>query len=102
MKYKKMTKILNYVKSNFNNPISMFGLIVSFTVLLHWSIVQLYAKYCVPWGFFGIMQTFITMGSPMCQFANTVQYELGNRYITIWIGAGTACITWFLNNFQKK
>lgn len=102
MEYYKMTKIINNIKSTINNPISMFGLIVSFTVLLHWSLVQLYSRYCAPWGIFGLLQTFITLGSPMCQFANTIQYELGKHYITIWIGTGTACITWILNNFQKK
>jgi hypothetical protein len=96
-----MTKIINFVKSTFHNPISMFGLIVSLTVLIHWSLVQVYSTYCVQWGIFGLLQTFITLGSPMCQFANTVQYELGKHYITIWIGAGTACVTWLLGNFKK-
>lgn len=97
-----MTKIIDYVNSTLKNPISMFGLIVSFTVILHWSLVQLYTKYCAPVGIYGLLQTFITLGSPMCQFANTVQYELGKNYIAIWIGAGTACVTWFLKSFQKK
>ena len=101
MKYNKMTKIIEYTKSCAKSPIGMFGIIVSSTVLIHWALVQLYSTYCVPWGFFGLLQTFITLGSPMCQFANTVQYELGKHYITIWVGAGVACVSWLLNNFQK-
>ena len=83
------------------SPICMFSLIVTSTVFIHWFLVQLYSAYCVPYGIFGLLQTFITLGSPMCQFANTVQYELGKHYITIWIGAGTACVSWFLTNFKK-
>lgn len=96
-----MTKIIEYSKTAIKSPIGMFSLIVSSTVFLHWFLVQLYSTYCVPWGIFGLFQTFITLGSPMCQFANTVQYELGRHYITIWVGAGTACVTWLLSNFKK-
>ena len=96
-----MTKVIEYSKTVIKSPIGMFGLIVTTTVFIHWFLVQLYATYCVPYGIFGILQTFITLGSPMCQFANTVQYELGKHYITIWVGAGTACVTWILSTFKN-
>ena len=97
-----MTKIIEYTKSCAKSPIGMFGIIVSLTVFTHWFLVQLYSTYCVQRGVFGLLKTFITLGSPMCQFVNTVQYELGKHYIAIWIGAGTACVTWLLGNFKNN
>jgi hypothetical protein len=94
----KIESLKNFIKSS---PIIMLVVITSSTVVLHWSLVQLYATYCAPWGIFGAFQTFLTLGSPMCQFANTVQYELGKHYITIWIGAAAACFTWLVGNFKS-
>ena len=87
---KNMIQILNILK----HPVSLFIAIVISTVFAHWSLVQIYATFCAPWGWLGPFQSFITMGSPMCHFTNLIQVELAKHYITIWISAGTAVIAW--------
>lgn len=48
--------------------------------VLHWFVVNLYANFCAPPSLFGAIQSFVTMGSPVCQFLNKVQYELTNHF----------------------
>jgi hypothetical protein len=87
-------KNINQLMNILKHPISIFIAIVISTVFMHWSLVQIYATYCAPWGWLGPFQSFITMGSPMCHFINIIQVELAKHYITIWISAGTTVIAW--------
>lgn len=75
-------------------PIGLFATIVFATVFTHWAFVQLYVTFCAPWGIWGPFKLFITLGSPMCHFINTIQVELAKHYITIWLSAGASCIAW--------
>tara|TARA_X000000368_G_scaffold318674_1_gene255900 strand:- start:1853 stop:2128 length:276 start_codon:yes stop_codon:yes gene_type:complete len=85
-----MSKIMNALK----NPIVLFISIALLTVFTHWSLVQLYATFCAPWGLWGPFKLFITLGSPTCHFINIVQVELAKHYITIWVSAAAASIAW--------
>jgi len=44
----------------------------------------------------GAFQAIISLGSPVCQFINMLQYELARHYISIWAAAGTALVTWLV------
>lgn len=93
---KNRTKIMAGLK----NPLVIFVTIVCSTVLAHWILVQWYAFYCAPSGWTGPFKTLLTLGSPMCHFANMAQVELAKHYITIWVGAATAMITWVASTLK--
>ena len=76
----------------------IFATIVVLTVFTHWTLVQVYARYCAPSGWTGPFQTFLTLGSPMCHFTNMIQVELAKHYITIWIAAAAATATRIASN----
>lgn len=78
--------------------LKFIGLILSIASV-HWAIVQFYAHYCAPWVWYGPLSTILSLGSPVCQFANYVQFELAKNYITIWAAAGGAAIAYlFVKN----
>jgi len=76
---------------------------VTITVLSHWLLINLYVKMCAPLTLFGAIQTFISMGSPLCHFINFAQHELSKHYITLWSGAAVAFTSWltFTENSKK-
>ena len=88
------------VKKMLKNPIIMFAAVVFTTVFAHWILVQGYAYYCAPSGWLGPFKTFLTLGSPMCHFANMAQVELAKHYITIWIGAAAGMVTWIASSLK--
>ncbi len=65
-------------------------------ISIHWLLMQIYLFMCVRSGLWGFLTSFITMGSPVCQFINMLQYELARHYISIWATAGTALVTWLV------
>ena len=69
----------------------LFALALAGIVLAHHWLVQWYAQACVP----SVFQTAFSLGSPVCQFANTVQYALARQYAYTW-GAGGAALCAFL------
>lgn len=83
------------------NPVIVFLGIISATVVLHWSLVQWYANYCAPSGITGPLQTFLTLGSPMCHFVNLTQVELAKHYITIWISAAASIVVWISSKLKS-
>ena len=70
-----------------NNKMLTFALVASSTVLLHYILIHAYIYLCVGTGISGLFKTFISLGSPVCQFMNYVQYELSKYYITAWAAA---------------
>ena len=71
-----------------------FLIIITVTTVIHWSLVQIYALWCAPKHLSGILTTFLTLGSPFCQFMNYIQFELAKHYIGIWTTAGIAIIAY--------
>ena len=98
---KKKIREINIPKTMHKHPVTLFLGIVLLTVIIHWSLVQIYTTYCAPWGWLGPLQTFVTLGSPMCHFINLVQYELAKHYITIWVGAASATVLWLTSNLTQ-
>ena len=58
-----------------------------FTLLLiisYWCIVQVYAYYCAPPGFYGIVQSALLMSTPICRTFVSILSNLDGVYSTIW------------------
>jgi hypothetical protein len=82
------------------NPVILFCGIIFTTVMLHWSLVQWYSIYCAPPGITGLLQTFLTLGSPICHFVNLTQVELAKHYITIWISTAASIVVWVASKLK--
>jgi len=78
-----------------------FGLIICSTTAAHWTLVQLYNQWCAPFTPLGLINTFFTLGSPLCQFVNHIQYELAKHYIIVWAGGAVAIVV-YISTFTKK
>ena len=69
-----------------------------FTVSLvgaYWATAQFHASYCAPPGFWGFVNTPITMGSPLCIGATEVLSKTSQVYAATWlgvIGMGVSCM----------
>ena len=98
--YSTAKKICMTSLSIVTHPIGIFGLVVCSTGFIHWALVQIYATYCAFWGFWGPLNTLITLGSPTCQFINVAQVELAKHYITIWVGAAASLVTWIATTLK--
>jgi hypothetical protein len=73
--------------------INYFFIIIGL-VISHWAIFNLYNYFCNELSLFGAVKHFFMMGSPVCQFFNTIQYEISRQYVNIWLAAGAAVIAW--------
>jgi hypothetical protein len=88
------------------NPISKaiitFCLIICATTTMHWLLVQSYSHWCAPFTPWGLVGTLFTLGSPLCQFINHVQYELAKHYIVVWASAAVAIVVYISNTGIKN
>lgn len=73
--------------------INYFFIIIGL-VISHWAIFNLYNYFCNEFSLFGAVKHLFMMGSPVCQFLNTIQYEISHQYVKIWLAAGAAVIAW--------
>ena len=79
-----------------------FLLVVLLTSTLHWTLHVLYSMWCAPHTVKGLLNSFFTLGSPLCQFINHVQFELAKNYITIWTTAGVAVMGYITSKILNK
>ena len=79
-----------------------FLVIVFATCTLHWALVNTYVMLCAPFSMWGAFSAFVSLGSPLCQFLNYVQFELAKHYITIWGAAGVALVVWLVAKFKAN
>ena len=88
-----INKICHVLKKK---PMIKFTIAVISLCILHWLLVQSYVYFCTEFSLWGLFTHFFTMGSPVCQFLNYLQFELSKNYISIWAAAGVACSTWLI------
>ena len=79
-----------------------FLLMVLLTSTLHWTLHVLYSMWCAPHTVKGLLNSFFTLGSPLCQFINHIQFELAKNYITIWTTAGVAVMGYITSKILNK
>lgn len=104
-KRKLLMQKLSYIKKTLMHPlvipVAKFGGVVMGMAISHWALVQFYACYCAPWSIFGPFLTILSLGSPVCQFANYLQFEIARNYITIWAATGGAVIAYLFANIKN-
>lgn len=74
--------------------------IIFFSVIAHWILINTYVYFCAPLSLIGFFKTFFSLGSPVCQFINLLQFELAKNYMTIWVGAGMAVVAFGLSKLK--
>ena len=77
-----------------SKPCIYFAFSILSVFIFYWMSMQMYSQFCIPKGVYGLIETFFTLGSPVCQFLNYVQYNLSTQYVKIWGAAGIALIGW--------
>ena len=83
-----------------NKSTCKFIFVVLFLGISHWLLMQLYIHLCVGTGIIGILSSFISLGSPVCQFINFIQFELSKHYVTIWAATGISLIAWIIGSLK--
>jgi hypothetical protein len=74
---------------------SMLTFIICFLIIItgHFVLIHFYVNHCVPtW-----WKSVVNVGSPICQFVNRIQYELGLQYIYLWGAAAASIAAWTLH-----
>ena len=81
------------IKTTLGSIMPFLGL----TLLLassHWILIRTYSTYCAPAGLSGLIYTWFSTGSPVCQFINHLQVGLANNFVAIWAAAAAAMVLW--------
>lgn len=81
-----------------NNPVSMFVITISIISSIQWFSIKFLATNCSKDGFMGFLYNFMSLGSPICMFINSIQYHISTYYITIWASAAASILTYFLGS----
>ena len=77
---------------------------LTLTILLassHWILIRSYANYCAPPGFSGLIYTWFSTGSPVCQFINHLQVGLANNFVGVWAAAAAAMVLWIASRIKS-
>ena len=99
----KIFVFLKYIyKNSIIKEIIKFLLIIIGLGIAHWGLIQFYAYYCAQWSFWGPLLSFLSIGSPLCQFINYLQYEISKYYTFIWRFAATSCIYYIIKKCSFK
>ena len=85
--------------NSIQRAVLIFILIIFMTITLHWLLIHLYISLCAPRTVYGFITSTVTLGSPLCQFINYIQFELAKHYIHLWAGAAIAIITFITTRF---
>ena len=94
-----MNTILALMKSSGRVLLKFVGLMF-LTCFAHWFLVNTYSYYCVPPTILGAFQAIISLGSPVCQFINLIQYELAKNYMTLWVTGGVATTAFIISKLK--
>lgn len=82
-------------------PIGIFILSWMGLLFIQWCLINLYIAICIDTSLWGIIVNAASMGSPLCHFINTVQYEITKNYIVL-CGTGAAVVTtWIMVKLQN-
>ena len=88
--------------NDLSRAVLTFLIIILVTSTIHWSLHVLYSMWCAPHTVKGLLTSFFTLGSPLCQFINYIQFELAKHYITIWTTAGIAVMGYITSKFLQQ
>lgn len=60
--------------------------------IIQWLCIQFLYNYCSKPGFWGFIENLLSLGSPMCHFVNSIQYNLSQYYVQLWLNAGIGIV----------
>jgi len=83
-------------------PIMYFILSVGLLSITHWGLINIFITFCCNLGIKGIFQNIITLGSPICQLINHIQYLLTTTYIKLIASTAIAVSTWVIKTVLNK
>jgi hypothetical protein len=72
------------------------------TYSTHFGISQLYTSICIPEGFYGYIQGFMTMGSPLCSSLLTVMTHTQTTYGSLIITSLSGLLIDILTKLKKE
>ena len=76
-------------------PLGIFVTSMFVLSTISWLLANVYVWICAPFTFCGWLSAQLSLGSPICQFINFSQYEIGKYYISFWLSAGVSILTYF-------
>ena len=88
--------------NDISKAVITFLIIVLLTSTIHWCLHVLYTMWCAPHSVIGLLNSFFTQGSPLCQFINYLQFEIAKHYITIWTSAGIAVMGYITSKILRQ
>jgi len=100
-----MNNIKDNIKSVINiiyKPIIYFVMSVGILSITHWGLINIFITFCCNLGVKGIFQNIITLGSPICQLINHIQYLLTTTYIKLIASTAIAISTWIVKTILNK
>jgi hypothetical protein len=75
-------------------------------LILHWVLVRFYSNYCAPESLYGLMTSFVSVGSPICVTLMTIIEKTSSFYISSWVIITMLCLgvitSLVESNTQKK
>ena len=74
-------------------------------LILHWVLLRVYSNYCAPQSIYGLITSFVTVGSPICLTLMTIIEKTSTFYISSWVVITMLClgmITGLLESNTKK
>lgn len=87
--------MLNLMQKAILKSLSIFILTIYGLSTISWMIGVFHYYTCTPLTAWGWVLSPLKMGSPVCQFMNYIQYELGKYYVALWISSGASLIAYF-------
>jgi len=76
-----------------------------FILILHWLLLRVYSSYCAPQSIYGLITSFVTVGSPICVTLMTIIEKTSTFYISSWVVITMLClglITGYFESNSKK
>lgn len=79
----------------YKNPVAIFIATITMISFIQWCSIRFLAYYCAVEGFLGFLYNFMSLGSPICMFVNTLQYHISTYYVTVWTSAAISILTYY-------
>lgn len=70
-------------------------------VLIHWTSVYVYSRYCIPTDIYSILTSMISTGSPICSTLISISEKTSSLYISTWALIGIYILS-LVNDFSKS
>jgi hypothetical protein len=97
-----MNMNMNTLRCIFLNPIGWFTITIILLSTVQWSCMEFLMRYCHSNGWWGLLVNPITLGNPVCVYANNIQQSITNHYVRVWTGAAGYCGVWLVSKLTTQ